>query len=404
MTKKQVTVSHESVVRLWLWLQGFSEPRGTTSLAPDTLDDHLKRTGALQLDSVNVAERAHYLTLWSRFGPFDKERLHDWVYRDRRAYEYWGHEASILPISHLKHGLRRMRLFPPDRWRNSSWWARYDVSTASKRRVLWRLRREGPMESADFKKRPEDEKRAKAWGMAYPKEDKRALQLLWHAGKVAVSRRRHFRRVYDLAERVYPKIQPVSRTAYEDGWLLTGLSGCGVASEKHLTNYWTAPNPKAADRRRIIGRNLTARRIVEIRVAGFEDPYYVLPEHLEILQTAPAACGTTLICPFDSLLWQRRRVEDLLGFRYRIEIYVPPQKRTYGYYVLPILHDGRLVGRLDPKMHRAEGVLEIKNYFLEEGFEPDATFRHGFRDSLESLASFLGASELKVCAPSSHDA
>ena len=399
MTRKQITVSHESVVRLWLLLQGLSEPRGTTPLTPDSLDDHLKRTGALQLDSVNVAERAHYLTLWSRFGPFDKERLDDWVYRDRRAYEYWGHEASILPISHLNHGLRRMRLFPPDRWRDSSWWERYNVSTASKRRVLRRLRQEGPLESANFEKRPQDERRAKAWGTAYPKEDKRALHLLWHAGRVAVSRRRHFRRVYDLAERVYPKIQPVSRAAYEDGWLLAGLSGCGVASEKHLTNYWTAPNPKAADRRRIIGRNLKARRIVEVRVAGFDDPHYVLPEQLAILHTVPAARGTTLVCPFDSLLWQRHRAEDLLGFRYRIEIYVPPRKRTYGYYVLPILHDARLVGRLDPKMHRAEGVLEIKNHFLEDWYEPDATFWRGFRDSLESLASFLGASELKVHAP-----
>ncbi len=254
MSKRPATVSRALVTRLWLLRQGLSRPRGIVPLTREVLVDHLTRTGGLQLDSINVADRAHYLTLWSRFGSYDKRLVDTWVYDDRAAYEYWGHEASILPISHLPFGLRRMRAFPPERWRNAAWWDRYNASTASKRRVLGRLRREGPLESNAFETRPSDTRNAESLGIPYPKEDKRALQVLWHAGRVAVRSRRHFRRVYDLAERVYPAATPVRTAAYEDSWLRIGLSGNGIASEKHLVNYWTAPSPKAAVRKRIIAR------------------------------------------------------------------------------------------------------------------------------------------------------
>lgn len=396
MPRKPPTIQADAVTRLWLHRQGFSAPRGSVALSRAVLASHLARTGALQLDSVNVVDRAHYLTLWSRFGPYDREQLDRWVYDEALAYEYWGHEASILPITHLPVGLRRMRGFPPERWSKSSWWQRYNVSVSSKRRVLSRLRKEGPLESADFARRPSE--KPPSHFSAYPKEDKRALQLLWHAGRVAVRRRRHFRRVYDLAERVYPSVAPVRTTALEDSWLLIGLMGNGVASEGHLVNYWTGPSPGADLRKRIIARNMKAKRVVKVDVNGLEGTFYALPEDLEFLRDAPEAHGTTLICPFDSLLWQRQRAEDLLGFRYRIEIYVPPSKRIYGYYVLPIMHNGRLVGRLDPKLHRKTAALEIKTMHLEPGFQPDAEFRVGFRGALESLATFLGATSIRTPA------
>ncbi len=129
---------------------------------------------------------------------------------------------------------------------------------------------------------------------------------------------------------------------------------------------------------------------------GLGGPFYGLSEHLDELERAPEPLGTTLICPFDSLLWQRQRAEDLLGFHYRVELYVPPPKRTYGYYVLPILHNGQLVGRVDPKMHRSRGVFEIKRVHLEPGFQPDGAFSAGLRGVLSSLASFLGATDIHV--------
>lgn len=395
---KAPSIPLDQVTRLWLDRQGLATPRGATALTRDALTAHLERTGALQLDTINVVDRAHYLTLWSRFGPYDRERLDRWIYDERLAYEYWGHEASILPISHLPLGRRRMRRFPPESWSGKKWWSVYDTSPASRRRVLKRLRQEGPLESTDFEHTDEEFGPDGPPGgtMPLPKEDKRTLKILWHQGRVAVARRRHFRCVYDLAERVYPEGAAASTAEFEDSWLFTGLAGNGIASERHLGNYFTAPDLGAADRRRVIARNLKKKRIVEVRVAGLRGAYYALPEHLETLEELPEPRGTTLVCPFDSLLWQRQRAEDLLGFRYRIEIYVPAKKREFGYYVLPILHDGRLVGRLDPKLHRDRGELEVKSLGLEPGFRRDRRFDRGLDEALDSLREFVGAERLRL--------
>ncbi len=381
-----MTVPAASVVRQWLQLQGYGQPRGAERLTRQRFTDHLERTGGLQLDSINALDRAHYLTLWSRFGPYDRAELDAWVYDERRAYEYWGHEASLLPITHLPLGLRRMRRFPPEAWKRSAWFARWSTSPASKRRVLRLLRAKGPMERAEIRQSTPERTR----------EDKQSLLVLWHQGRVAVARRRHARKVYDLAERVYPAVAPASTAQYRDNWLLQGLRGNGIASEAHLVNYWTGPRPDAALRRRILARNLKAGRIVSMQVEGFRERFYALPEHLDTLDGAPEPQGTTLLCPFDSFLWQRRRARELLGFDYRLEVYVPATKRVFGYYVCPILHDGRLVGRLDPKMHRASGLLEVKKVFFEAGFTPSQSLRQGLRTALEDLAIFLGATDLTM--------
>lgn len=234
-----------------------------------------------------------------------------------------------------------------------------------------------------------------------PKEDKRSLQLLWHAGKVAVADRRNGRRVWDLAERVHPAIvrlpaEPVDKATFEDSWLQVGLRGNGVAPESHLVGYWTAATLTAADRRRVIKRALSRGEIVEVAVEDQSGTWYATPETLDELKSVPEPRGTHLICPFDSLLWQRKRAEELLGFRYRVEIYVPPAKREFGYYVLPILHDGAFVGRLDPKLHREDAELEIKGIWLEAGFRRSARFDRELGASLRDLAKFVGAERIKL--------
>ena len=391
-------IEKESVVRLWLARQHLAQPRGTVQLHKCALSGFLAQVGALQLDSIFVLERAHYLTLWSRFGSFDRRKLDHWIYRDQLAYEYWGHEASILPVSHLPLGLRRMRRFPPPSYRRAAWWQVYATSPAAKRRVLRRLQEEGPLESTDFETQRREGGRGPAPGgtLPLPAEDKRSLQLLWHAGKVAVRERRHFRRVYDLAERVYPPATPASATDYDDSWLFIGLSGNGIASVTHLTNYVTGPKLDRTQRHRVIARNLNRKRIVEVRVKGFREPFYVLPEHLEQLSQLPEPAGTTLISPFDSLLWQRKRAEQLMDFRYRVEIYTPAAKREFGYYVLPILHNGRLVGRLDPKLDRQQKVLQIKSLFLEPGVKRTRALERGLSGAIDDLCEFLGAQKLAL--------
>ena len=339
MPRALPTLSRDQVVRLWFHRQGLTEPQDANRLTAETLRLHLERTGALQLDTINVVDRAHYLTLWSRFGLYDRTALDRWMYDDQVAYEYWGHEASLLPISHLPIGRRRMRRFPPKSWEAKSWWKHYKTSAASKRRVLERLRAEGPLESVDFEPSPAE---------------------------------------------------------FEDSWLLTGLSGNGIATEGHLTNYITGPGPKQDVRKRVIARNLKTGRIVEVRVNGSRRRWFALPEHLETIDDIPPPRGTTLVCPFDSLLWQRKRAEELLDFRYRIEIYVPAPKREFGYYVLPILHDGRLVGRLDPKVHRDRRELEVRALHLEHGFKPTKRFERALGQALHSLREFVEAEKVSM--------
>ena len=387
-------VDRDTVLRLWFHRQGLSTPRGQQRLTRPRFSAHLLRTGGLQLDPISAVERAHYLTLWSRFGRFGRQTVDDWVYRDRVGYEYWGHEACILPIAHLPLGLRRMRGFPPKSWRDRPWWKTYATSTASKRRVLGRLRRDGPLESAAFESAGGEPRMGGA--MPMPREDKRTLGLLWHDGRVAVATRRQLRRVYDLSERVYPPAAPCSPTAFEDSWLLRGLSGNGVASERHLTGYITGPTLDRVTRHQVLTRNLKTGRIVEVTVPGFRDPLYALPEHLAELARLPEPTGTTLLCPFDSFLWQRKRAQDLLAFEYRLEIYVPPAKRQFGYYALPILHEGALVGRVDPKRHRDRDELEVLALQLEPGVKRTKGLTRGLGEALRSLAEFVGASRLTL--------
>jgi uncharacterized protein YcaQ len=146
----------------------------------------------------------------------------------------------------------------------------------------------------------------------------------------------------------------------------------------------------------VIARNLKKECIVELRVEGLRGAFYALPDHLETLDDLPEPHGTTLICPFDSLLWQRDRAEELLNFRYRIEIYTPARKREYGYYVLPILHEGRLVGRLDPKLHRGRGTLEIKSIHLEPDFKRGRQLERGLASALDDLRQFVGAERIEL--------
>ena len=379
-----IRISRDQTLRLWFLRQGLSQPR-RRKLTRAAFVEHLERTGGLQLDSVNVLERAHYLTLWSRFGVFDRAAVDRWVYQQRVAYEYWGHEACVLPASRLPLSRRGMRRFS-----QGSWWQKRVPSPAAFRKVLGRLRAEGPLQSADFS---DSQTIGDWWGW---KEDKQVLELLWHRGRVAVSHRQHFRRYYDLAERVYPQGPAASLAEYEDGWLLVGLAGNGVATARHLENYFTAPRLKADRRRAVIARNLRKGRIVEVQLAGLREPCWALPEQLEQLARLPRPRGTTLLSPFDSLLWQRRRAQELLDFHYRVELYVPPPKRTYGYYVMPILHHGALVGRLDPKLHRDRGTLQIKAIYLEPGQARDSELEAGLADALEELGRFVDAKKIEL--------
>lgn len=385
MPRQLPRIEREQVIRLWLDCQGLATPRGRR-LTREQFLGHLDRCGALQLDSVNVLARAHLVTLWSRYGQFKPETVDRWVYRDRLAYEFWGHEASLLPLRSLPHSRRFMRDWDP----TSKYWARLEDPKGMKRRVLKRIRDEGGLESAHF---DSPGRSGNWWGW---KDAKFALEMLWREGRLAVSERRHFRRVYDLAERVYPEGPTATRKAYEERWVLDGLRGNGVATVRHLQHYMSTPWLGVTVGNVVLERLRKRRRVVQVEVPGFDEPAYALPEDLERIPRLATPRGTTLLCPFDSMLWQKRRAEELMDFRYRIEIYTPEPKRVYGYYVLPILHEGRLVGRLDPRLDRAAKRLTIHAIHLEPGVKRTPELDAGLGDALRDLAAFVGAEHLAL--------
>ena len=401
-----------AVAALFLERQHLRRPRGRAFSASRVVR-LAADTGGLQIDSINVIDRAHYLTVWSRFGAYDKAALDRLVYRRRALFEYWAHAACLVSADQFACWRRAML----DYHTRSRGWARW---LKKNRRVLaaveQAIREGGPLGSADFAhRRP----RGKA-GWWNWKPSTHALDYLWMSGRTLVESRRHFQKRFDLAERVMPEAlarAPLSADDFQRWHLRQSLHALGAATEADLRMYLTFPRVGARERRRWLARLLETGEAVAIEVeqpAGAPPTrWYALAEDLPALAAASrrrhASEGTTLLSPFDSFLWHRERTHRLFGFRYTIEVYTPGHKRTHGYYSLPIFHDGQLIGRVDPKVHRAERRLEIKAVHFEPWFArgnpaPAATWGTldcdaalvGLADALRSLAAFVGADTVSL--------
>ena len=397
------TVSLRAVAGLFLERQHLARPR-TRGLTARRLLRFVEDTGGLQLDSINVLERAHYLTLWSRFGPYDRARLDRLVYRRRLLFEYWAHAACLVPASLLPWWRRAMLDY---RIRHTGWstWFRRN------RRVLHAateaIRANGPMGSADFEhRRPPGRGGWWSW-----KPVQHALHYLWMTGALAVHSRQHFQKRLDLAERVIPAfatLEAVSSEEFRRWHVERSLHAMGAATETDLSRYLTFPRLGPGARRAALRLMQDHGEVTEIEVEGSRARWLVLMRDLPALASAGrrrVPCrGTTLLSPFDSLLWHRERVARLFGFTYRIEVYTPGPQRVHGYYTLSILHDGHLAGRVDAKVHRSERRLDVRGVHFERWFAtgaaPPAARRSGLdrdetlaglAEALHSLAGFVGA-------------
>jgi len=343
--------------------------QGFTDRAPTGLPDrrHLRRvlgrTQLLQMDSVNVFERAHYLPLFSRLGPYDKALVDRAAYRDRELFEYWGHEASLLPVA----------VHPLLRWR---------MARAEALEEGWggplRIMRERPEFVAEVLRRVEQEGPVTAgalhggatsgspwWGW---NDTKVALELLFWSGRVATATRRSFERVYDVTERVLPaEVLAVPTPSREDAQrelVRLAARAHGVATERDLRDYFRL---RVEEARAAVVDLVEAGELLAVAVEGWRQPAY-LWVGTAVPRRVPASA---LLSPFDPLVWERSRASRLFGFDYRIEIYTPAAKRVHGYYVLPFLHDERLQARVDLKAERKAGVLRVLAAWLEPGSDPD---------------------------------
>ena len=403
MPRRPVTL--RAVTALFLERQHLARPRATTLTAPRLLR-FAQDVGGIQLDSINVLDRAHYLTVWSRFGPYDRAWLDRQVYRRRLLFEYWAHAACLVPASHLPWWRRAMLDY---RGRHTGWsgWLRRNGTML--RTVRDAVQANGPMANGDF----EGRRPAGGGGWWSWRPAQHALHHLWMTGALTIHSRQHFQKRYDLTERAMPGalgVEPVTAAEFQRWHLERSLFAMGAATELDLARYLTFPRFQSGRRRAALRGMLERGEITEVALEGSTARWLALTSDLGALTRAgraPALSrGTTLLSPFDSLMWHRDRVARLFGFDYRIEVYTPGPKRVHGYYTLPILHDGHLIGRVDAKSHRADRKLEVRHVHFEPWFasaerpprglerlDQDEAIA-GVASALSSLGVFAGADDV----------
>jgi uncharacterized protein len=395
-----------AVKALFLDRQHLAEPRAAAVTAR-RLVRYAEDVGGIQIDSINVLERAHYLAVWTRFGPYDRAWLDRLVYRRRLFFEYWAHAACLVPTS-LLPGWRRAML--DYRIRHIGWTRFLKKNTKVLATVRAAVAEQGPLGAGDLEDRRPGRKGWWSWGPA-----RHALHHLWMTGELTVHSRRNFHKRYDLLERAIPAArdyEPVSSEQFFRWHIERSLHGMGAATEKSLAWYLSFPRFVPGVRKATLRKMLADGTVAEIEVEGQPESWLALARDLPALRRAGRAAtpsrGTTFLSPFDSLLWHRERVSRLFGFDYQIEVYTPGHKRVHGYYTLPILHDGELIGRIDAKTHREEGRLEVRHAHFEPWFAAvkasptggqkldSSEALSGVAETLGSLATFVGADEVTL--------
>ncbi len=375
--------------RLALAAQGFADPRPAAPAPARLLRSRvLNRVGLLQIDSVNVLQRAHYLPAFSRLGPYDTTQLDRLSHRaPRRLFEYWAHEASLVPVELHPHLRWRMQRVHQEGWGSMRRVAerRPELLTA----LLDDLRAHGPLTARQLAHHDEDTGRKGPWWDW--SDAKAALEYLFFTGAVTSAGRERFERLYDLPEKVLPAdvlaapTPPVEEAQRE--LIRVAARAMGVATEQDLRDYFRLP---AAEAKARVAELVESGDLLPVAVEGWRGAAYVHPR----ARVPRAVDARALVGPFDSLVWHRPRAERVFGFRYRIEIYVPKPKRVHGYYVLPFVLGDRLVARVDLKSDRANGALLVQASHAEAG-APEHT-AEALAAELRELAEWLGLADVRV--------
>jgi uncharacterized protein YcaQ len=382
------SLSNAQARRIALAAQGFlDKPHAVPTMA--TLARTVRRTGVLQVDSVNVLQRAHYMPLFSRMGAYDTDLLRRAASgrQQRRLVEYWAHVQALMPVDLWPEMRHRMDQYRPQR---GKWWTD-GVTEDLEASLMAEVRERGASTARDL---DDDLPRDKNnWGWNWS-ATRKALDFLYVVGDLAIAgRNSQFEVLYDLPERVLPdrvlaRATPAPEVAHRELVRRAAISH-GVGTEQDLRDYFRM---KPAESKPAVAALVEDGELIPVAVEGWSRPGY-----LHVAARLPRrAHARALLSPFDPLVWERSRTEQLFGFRYRIEIYVPEHLREYGYYVLPFLLGDRIVARVDLKADRRAGVLAVKAAYAEEHAPPETA--EELAAELEELAGWLGLGGITVAA------
>jgi uncharacterized protein len=360
---------------------GWNLPPGLEGAA-----ETVARLGYVQIDTITVIERAHHHVLWTRHPGYTPSMLDELLSRDRRVFEYWTHAAAYIPIRDYRYYLSTMRAFA-QRPKTRAW---LKANRPLVRRVLDRIRAEGPLRAADFATLKE--KRGDWWDWTPTKV---ALEILFLTGKLMIGERRNFQRVYDLTERVLPPEVDASRPRpREIARFVVGraLDAQGIVTVKEA-GWWLEDRERVAA---ALEELVDDGEAVPVRIEGGDGAtHFVRPAALDAIER-PAPDSVRLLSPFDNSVIDRARVLRLFGFEYRIECYTPPAKRRFGYFTLPILWGDRLVGRLDPKTDRRKGIFIVRNLVLEPDFRETDALASPLAAAIRRFAAFQSCDDVGI--------
>ena len=369
--------------RVALAAQGFTDPRPGGKIDIRHLRRVVERVGVVQLDSVNVVARAHFLPFFARLGDYPMNLADRIGWGTGELVEYWAHEAALIPVEQWP--LFRHRMQRNFHWPSMNRWMVENPKIIED--VLKEVTKRGPLRPGDL-----DHHTGAARGPWWDWSDaKLALEALFFTGRLTVAERVNFVRYYDLSERVLPA-EVLAAEVDEDSarrqLLKQAVRHHGIGTAADMADYYRMSNQSAAQH---LKKLALKGEIDEIEVAGWKGPVYMnpgarLPRSVE---------GLSVLCPFDPLIWFRPRTKRLFDFHYRIEIYTPPAKRVFGYYVFPILLDGELVGRVDLKADRQAGLLRVRGSFVEDG-QDSTRVAVPLAGEMKTMASWLGLVDVAV--------
>jgi uncharacterized protein len=390
-----------AVRSLALHTQGLTTPLGTGALpTPSAINEVVERVGCVQIDTLHMVRRSHYVVVWSRLGSYDPADFDRLVYdpESRLLFEGWQHVASIIPLKDYRYQMPlndRLRYEPSDWFKQ---WLAQEVNSELLPSVLERIRQEGALRAADFEYH--GPRRGSWWDW---KPAKTALEFLYSFGDLMIADRKNFQRVYDLTERILPKWVDTRKPSAEERdrfWIEQGARALGICQPMQAADY---SYRKRTQVKSLVEAIMAEGVLVPVEATladGNTHSLVVHRDNLELLQQAAEGDirteRTTFLSPFDSLFWGRGRDEQFWGFRNRLEAYKRAPDRVWGYYCLPILHRDRLVGRFDPKLERQAGLLRLKALYLEAGIAPEEELIADVATAMRDFLAFHGAKDLVV--------